>query len=257
MTDKVHRLIELWQNCPLDNAPFILPEDKTEIQKRTVLYRSFEDYATSSTFGHKDDTSLHVGLLPVPYVGNLQKAAVFILMLNPGLSHGDYLECEDETLKKEHIRNLRQDNANVEFPFLFLDPRFAWHPGFDYWEKKLGELAHALEKKQKITYQKALQCLSQCLACLELMPYHSKKFGAGPFLERLISTQVMLEYVREVLIPKAENDQAIIVVARGKRNWDLPRHKNIIVYNRKGEARAARLSLKSRGGKAIANQLGL
>ena len=46
MTDKVHRLIELWQNCPLDNAPFILPEDKTEIQKRTVLYRSFEDYAT-------------------------------------------------------------------------------------------------------------------------------------------------------------------------------------------------------------------
>jgi len=59
------------------------------------------------------------------------------------------------------------------------------------------------------------------------------------------------------LIPKAENDQAIIVVARGKRNWDLPRHKNILVYDRKGEARAARLSLKSRGGKAIANQLGL
>jgi hypothetical protein len=177
-------------------------------------------------------------------------------MSNPALSHGDYLECKDETLRKEHIRNLRQDDANVEFPFWFLDPRFAWHPGFGYWEKKLGGLAHALEKKQEITYQEALQCLSQCLACLELMPYHSEKFDPA-FLNRLISTRVMLEYVHEVLVPKAKNDQAIIVAVRGIKIWDLLPHENIIVYDPKREAQAASLSLKSRGGKAIANQLGL
>jgi hypothetical protein len=58
------------------------------------------------------------------------------------------------------------------------------------------------------------------------------------------------------LLPKARDGKVIIVVTRSVKNWQLPQHKNIISYEG-GETRSAHLTLKSRGGKAIANHLGL
>ena len=174
-----HRLIQLWQKCPLNTPPFILPEDRADIQSQTLsVYHSFDEYISSSTFGQRNDTSLHVGLLPIPYIGNLEKASVLILMLNPGLSPGDYFaEYKVEEFRKAHMRNLRQENINDEFPFFFLDPHFAWHPGFEYWQSKFGNIAQAFADKKKIPYGEALRHLAQSLACLKLIPYHSKSFG--------------------------------------------------------------------------------
>jgi hypothetical protein len=253
-----HRLIELWQKCPLDTPPFVLADDRAEIPSKTFsTYPSLDDYISSPTFGQKNDTSLHVGLLPVPYVGNLQKASVFILMLNPGISPGDYFaEQKVEQFRETYVRNLRQENTNDDFPFLFLDPRFAWHPGFEYWQGKFDNIAQELANKKKIPYGEALKLLAHNLACLELIPYHSKSFGASSLLKRLPSARAMLEYVHEILIPKAQSNDAIIIATRSGQNWNLPKHKNIVVYEG-GETRSAHLTLKSRGGKVIAKHLGL
>lgn len=253
-----HRLIQLWQKCPLNTPPFILPEDRAEIQNWNLSeYHSFDKYISSPTFGQRKDTSLHVGLLPIPYVGNLQKATVFILLLNPGLSPGDYFaEHKDEQFRESHIRNLRQENINDEFPFFFLDPRFAWHPGFEYWQGKFDNIAQALAEKEKITYREALRRLAQNVACLELMPYHSKSFGSGLLLKQLPSARVMCEYVHDILIPKARSNDAVVVATRSVQNWNLPKQKNIVLY-KSGETRSAHLTLKSSGGKAIAKNLGL
>jgi hypothetical protein len=258
LTHNYHRLIELWRKCPLNQSSFILPEDKAKIPEEVVsIFRSLDEYTLSSTLGQRDDTSLHVGLLPVPYVGNLQKASVFILMLNPGLSPGDYFaEYKVAQFREAHIRNLLQENTNDEFPFLFLNPCFAWHPGFGYWQGKLDDIAQALAKQERILYWEALRRLAQEMACLELMPYHSKSFGADRLLKKLPSVRAMLEYVNDILIPKAKTNEVTIVATRGAQYWDLPQHENIVVFGGH-EARAAHLNLKSRGGKAIANQLGL
>ncbi len=260
MSDAHHQLIQLWQKCSLDTPPFILPEDIAIIPSQNLSeYDSFDEYISIPTFGQKKDTSLHVCLLPIPYVGNLQNASVFILMLNPGLSPSDYFaEHAVEQYREAHVRNLRQENIKDEFPFFILDPRFAGHPGFEYWQGKFDNIAQALAEKKKITYREALRHLAQNVACLELMPYHSKSFGSGSLLKQLPSASVMCKYVKEILVPKARSNKAIIVVTRGVRNWDLSKdeHENIVVY-KGGEPRAAHLTLKSRGGKAIATRLGL
>ena len=73
------------------------------------------------------------GLLPMPFAGNFEKASIFVIMLNSGLSAGDYFaEQYRPEFWNAHIRNLRQENANDEFPLIFLNPQFAWHPGFEY-----------------------------------------------------------------------------------------------------------------------------
>lgn len=98
--------------------------------------------------------------------------------------------------------------------------------------------------------------LSQSLACLQILPYHSKSFRPGAPLKKLPSFQVMFAYVRDVLIPKARGGKVTIIATRGIKYWRLPDHGNIVAYQ-SYESRNASLSLKSRGGKAIAQHFGL
>lgn len=257
MRHNSHTLIERWHNISLESSPFVLREDEPEIAGSISQYRSHDEFIASPTFGDRKDTSLHVGLLPVPYIGYLARASVFILLLNPGLSPGDYFaEHQIPGFRAAHIRNLRQENADDAFPFLFLNPRFACHPGFEYWQSKFHNIAQALQGKKGSSYQDALRSLAQNLACLELVPYHSKSFGVGRLVKRLPSTKLMCEYVQDILLPRVQSYDATIVVTRGAQYWNLPKHPNIIVYEGR-ETRSAHLTLKSRGGKAIAEQLGL
>jgi len=180
-------------------------------------------------------------------------------MLNPGLSHADYYaEYNVVAFREALVRNLRQENINSQSSSVFLDPQFAWHSGFGYWERKLQDIANTLRQRLRITYQQALSQLREKVACLELFPYHSRKFGASALLDDLPSVQTMIAYVHEVVVPKAQGREATVVVTRGVKHWKLPNrgHKNIILYE--GAAtRAAHLTLDSEGGEAIAKQLGL
>ncbi len=220
-------------------------------------FHSLGEYVSSPVFGIRDDTSLHVGLLPMPYVGNLQDATVYILMLNPGLAPGDYFaEYEVRQFREAHIRNLRQEFTAGDSPFLFLDPRFAWHPGFTYWHSKFASIAQALAARKRITHAEALKHIAGCVASLELIPYHSKNFGAGPLLKHLPSARMMRNYVHEVLVPRAESNEITVIATRGVRNWGLTPSANILLYEG-SETRSAHLTLGSRGGKRIAERLGL
>lgn len=255
---KHHNLIESWRRCNLEAPPYLFPDDEKHLSDfpDSKTYHSFNEYVVSSEFG-LSDINLHLGLLPIPFAGNLEKASIFILMLNPGLSAGDYFaEQQVAEFRNAHIRSLRQENSDDEFPFIFLNPDFAWHPGFGYWQKKFHNIVDETRKQFKVTYQEAMSLLSKRLACLELMPYHSKSFGTGSLLNKLSSVKVMRNYVQDVVIPKAKMDKAIIIAARQVKMWQLPEHKNIIMYEG-GETRSAHLTISSRGGQAIAQNLGL
>lgn len=255
---KHHNLIESWRKCNLEFPPFLFPDDEKHFSgfSDSKIYRSFDEYVASPEFGGLD-INLHLGLLPMPFAGNLENASIFILMLNPGLSAGDYFaEQRVAEFRNAHVRGLRQENADDEFPFIFLNPDFAWHPGFGYWQKKFHNIIDEIRKQQKVSYQKAMSILSKKLACLELMPYHSKSFGAGSLLNKLPSVKLMRNYVQDVVIPKAMSDKAIVIATRQIKMWQLPEHKNIVMY-KGGETRSAHLTISSRGGQAIAKKLGL
>lgn len=59
------------------------------------------------------------------------------------------------------IENLRQETGRREFPFIYLDPPFAFHSGFKYWHNKFSEIIRALADKKKLTYLEALKYLAK------------------------------------------------------------------------------------------------
>ena len=70
---------------------------------------SFEAFIGSERFGDHTDHRFHLSLLPVPYVGDLARADIFLLQLNPGFSLSDYQELRVPSFKRHLERNLRQE----------------------------------------------------------------------------------------------------------------------------------------------------
>ena len=258
-----HKLVKSWRTCKLENSPYLFPGDEFLLEKKFQQYwqdiPSFKKYIESTEFGSLAQKKLHVGLAPLPYIGDLKRATIFILMLNPGLAADDfYAEEHDKQYKETIISNLHQKNLNEKYPFFALNPAFAWHGGFRYWHRKLGGIARKLKSQRQILYPEALSIISKNLACLELVPYHSKSFGANSLIRKLASSQAIKEYVHDVLVPRAKAEEILIVATRSVRAWDLQKYekkyKNIVLYN-SSESRASHLSFGSRGGKAICRHL--
>ncbi len=273
-----NELIEFWKKCKLDKPPFFHPKDKDllwqEKHKKhrfiNINTKNFEEYRKSSSFGDDDDKRLHLSLRPVPYLGNLAKAEIFILLLNPGLKCSDYwAESKSKEFRQRLENNLQQSFVGIEYPFFMLDPQFCWCSGFIWWENKLHEVIRRIAEDRAIKYLDAMCDLSSKLACLELIPYHSPSFGAHAFIKppkQLESVKIIQDYVNNTLKPRAQaekgnKDKCTLIVTRQAKAWDFPpgykgNKKNIVVY-RDGETRGASLSPNSRGGNAILRHYGI
>ncbi len=200
----------------------------------------------------------HLTLLPQPYGGDLRKAEIFILLLNPGLGYTDYWgESRVKSFRNRLVRNLRQKLEGIHFPFMWLDPEYCWHGGFVWWEKKLRDVIKVIaEEKFHGHYIDALRDLSNRIACLELLPYHSFSFGAHGLVEDLPSVKIMREFVRSKLVQEAKSGKKTLIVTRRQNDWGLPEGvENIAIY-RGGHTRGASLSTNSEGGKAILRHYG-
>jgi hypothetical protein len=255
-------LVSRWRSSPLHEPPYLFEDDRpyfdsSSARRLLSVHRSFDENVSSDVFNLPDDTSLHVGLLPLPYMGDLQAASVFILMLNPGLSAGAYYaEQHSPEWKQAVVNNLRQEGLDAEYPFLGLDPRFSWHPGFEYWNGKFRSIAESVMRKESVPYRVALSRIARRVACLELVPYHSNSFRDAALLRRLPSRAMVRSFVHDTLVPKARRQRALIIVTRGRSGWRLEQEGHIVVY-KGGEARSASLSLNSRGGRAISRHFDL
>jgi hypothetical protein len=254
-------LIKFWRNCPIDSKLLAHPEDLNLLTRRGAVLpesmpQSFESFIAAPRF---DDWRMHLKLLPQPYAGDLRKAEIFILLLNPGLGYTDYWgESRMKSFRRQLENNLRQELEGIEFPFLWLNPEFCWHGGFVWWEKKLRDVASLIaSEKFNGRYIDALRDLSTKIASLELLPYHSFSFGAHGLIEELPSVNVMREFVRERLALEAKSGKKTLIVTRQQKAWDLPaKEENIIIYTG-GHTRGASLSTNSEGGKAILRRHGI
>lgn len=134
---------------------------------------------------------------------------------------------------------------------MYLNPRFSWHGGFDYWHTKLRDIIVALAQTSGIPYGRARQFFQSRIAALELVPYHSVNFTVpSRIFNSLRSVQLVRSFVHEELLPRARAGDCLVIVTRGVKHWQLPKHRNIVAYTT-SEARSAHLSPNSRGGSAI------
>ena len=64
------------------------------------------------------------------------------------------------------------------------------------------------------------------------------------------SVKLARSYVQDVLVNRAQSRECIIIATRKVREWNLPKHENILIYG-KNESRGAFLTPNSKGGDAI------
>lgn len=262
-----NELVKFWKRCKFDKPPFAHPDDLPVLCQKEGRFietysRNFDTYIAGPRFGHSEDRRLHLSLRPVPYLGNLSQAKIFILLLNPGLAYADYwAETESKEYCKRLEYNLNQSFDGIDFPFFTLDPKFCWCSGFVWWEKKLREVIRLIAKEKfKDKYLDAMRDLSKKLACLELVPYHSSSFGSHSLIKNLHSVKMAKKFVQESLIPGAEAGKVSLIVTRQAKEWgftsNTKKTKHMVIY-RGGHTRGASLSPDSEGGKAILLHYGI
>jgi hypothetical protein len=258
-------LFDFWRRCPLSGDLYYHPDDWPCLMSRNGRYvdaqpRDFREFLESSRFGDFKDTRFHLSLLPVPFPGNLAHAEIIILLLNPGFDLGEYwAETYSKPFRVRLEANLRQDFEGIRFPFLGLDPEFSWHSAFSWWERKFRDILTSIARhKFNGCYAHALRDLAKRVAAVELVPYHSQRFSAGPLVTKLPSAKMAKRYVQEVLVPKAEAGEKLIIATRRCADWGVNElhYGNVIVY-RGGHTRGASLSSKSDGGRAILRRYGI
>ena len=261
-------LLNEWRKWDSRDFPYVLDKDADFLQSHrwkpwVAKYRGWREAIGDPEFCKSGDKRLHLGLIPIPFVGDMLNAYVYILMLNPGLGPGDYYEYEVPDFREALLANLRQERIPGVLPFVFLDPQFAWHDGFGYWHQQLKGVIAALAESKHMTFAEARSSLGSKLAVVQLVPYHSASFvNRGRLIQDLSSVRLVKEFVRQTVAERVRSRDAIVIVTRRVKDWDqcLPddlREEHRIIRYQGSETRGARLGPETRGGRAILRQLGV
>lgn len=254
----MNSLVEFWRDFEFNKRPYIHPKDSQKFGKtpqfsgeRISGHRAF---IKSERF-RPSDRGFHLSILPVPYVGNLSKADIFVLLLNPGFALSSYQTEEDAAHRKLLVKTIKQDFRGTEFPFLSLNPEMAWTTGFQWWHRKLLGVIDVIAESRRKSHLWAMRDLSKRLAAIEMVPYRSKSFSANKLVSELPSAIAARNYVRGELLPRAKSGELTIIVLRKVKEWNLPRAHAVIYEG--GSSRGAHLSVNSSGGKAILRRYGI
>lgn len=258
----VMNLLDAWANWKPDLAPFVLEGDRALLNSQQsaraiVNRRSWQQASQSIDFCAPGDRRLHLGLLPQPFFGDVRSASIYVLLLNPGLGATDYYgEYEVPEYRSALLANLKQEPRRGATPFLYLDPHFAWHGGFAWWNGKLAGVIERMAIAWRVSFAEARSRLGAALASIELFPYHSASFkDSGGWLRQLHSVDLARAFVADHVVPKVRSGEAIVIVTRKAAVWNLPPELHGVVTYAATEARAAHLTPDSPGGRAILKHL--
>jgi hypothetical protein len=250
-------LINAWRNWQASGARGVLPGDEALLDRPdlTCNHRSWEDFVASDEWVTKSKR-LHLGLTPTPYVGSLETACIFVLLLNPGFGPLNYFaEYQAPDGQAMHLDCIAQNDANARRGFYLLTPESSWRGGFRYWHGKLSRVANALAQETGLSLVGAFDRIRRGLAVIELVPYHSAVFGMPrSAMDGLRSVQLAQQFVHEYVMPKMQRGDATVVVTRKAKLWGVEPTERVIVYEG-SETRGAHLGPTTRGGQAILRAL--
>jgi hypothetical protein len=226
-----HGLIEAWGEQEFRRPPYKFSGDEDRfLTGKTISIRN-DELIRHENYADLDPRMLHLALIPVPFVGNLERADIFIALINPGLCLGldHYVETIPE-FRDLLRRNLKQELGSEAYPFFKLDPRWHWTSAGTWWHRLFGGIIRAIAKNNGSSYVEATKLVSKRIAALELVPYHSgNSTHISGLARKLESSRLMKAYANEVIIPRAKSGEALFVVASGRSMWGVTsRHPNVV-----------------------------
>jgi hypothetical protein len=212
--------------------------------KRYYQISAKQSEGSPTSYDFCSRTKLHLGLLPVPFIGNLATASVLILQLNLHAKESDYAEANDPAFIGSLQQSLTQTFApENKFPFMWLNPAFKEHSGYEWWFKRLkgviskvASLRFGQKGNTESSLLEAQAFVAQNIAHLELVPYRSPNFGRQSILLELPSVQAARSYVGDVLIRKAQQDQCLVIVTRSWDKWRVLRLLPNVVRAKSGRS---------------------
>lgn len=195
-------------------------------ERRTIRWTVEEALAHEWDYKSKAHRrKLHENLIPRPYEGNLTKARVFVLMLNPGYKTDCYLEDHTDPV----CRASKLDNLAQRIDLLpGLDPRLIRSGAYRYWRKVFAPIIDSAARKANVPLTEAAQMVARNVAVIQFCPYHSVS-DPGRWVCKLPSSQAALHFVHSVLVPRAKQGEASVIVPRGATRWGLQDGKHVLV----------------------------
>jgi hypothetical protein len=170
--------------------PYVLEEDRPYVK------------AWNDTVGaERADLRLAVELLPDPFVGP-RDAPLVILGLNPGFAGPELVEHRSRRFRDAVRSNLSDRRAHIHF---YLTEPFAETAGGRWWRRCLRTLL-----KEGWTYEE----LARRVLAIEFHGYHSQNWTTLP-------VTLPSQWYSFDLLVRAMDRGAIIVVARGRRQWEV------------------------------------
>jgi hypothetical protein len=175
-------------------------------------------------------------LQPLPWNGPLRTARVYVLLINPNLSDDDH----EQELRPD-FREALLTNLSGNSPYLYLQQRFADHPG-NVWARRLfgPDIGEA-------------QAPSICV--IQLVAYHcADGERAKRAARRLHSSQKVIQFVHDWVLPRAKADEIGLSVARATCEWGFTSSDesgSVIVNRSRTECRGAFQTRNTRGGQLL------
>ncbi len=243
--------INYWRRFAAAKPPYLHADDDNAMTKRQWgkfhdKPYDFESYV-ASPWQNEKTTIFHTGLLPQPHLGKLESAKAIVLMTNPGFDVSDYWAEKNPALYKDLFATIHQNLSGFDFPFIFLDPKYCWHGGFKWWERKFRDIAtHVKEIKGLSTYYDALRYVANHVAAIESNPYHSKN-AVNIEIPSVIMARRAAQFLGDVPPPTLN----ALVICRSVQKWGVRDQDHVVQYRTSGAAQSASLKIGSAGGNAV------
>jgi hypothetical protein len=152
-----------------------------------------------------DDYSYQLDLLPLPYIGSLDDARVYILMLNPAWSEST---ARHERVCKGLIIDTLCQREQSFFPIT--QKCYLSRYWTNIWKPVIEEVGP--------------QFLADRVCLLNLVPFRSKHYKHYKPLMNEAPVMIMKQFAREL-----PNDR-LIIVARRKHDWAIDEAPNVITF---------------------------
>jgi hypothetical protein len=173
-----------WETLP-DKPPFIARGDRLTLADPAY-----------------DSSDFRFDAFPDPFVGNLDKASVVFLALNPGFEPADIeINLQNPYFIKESRLNLTHQSS-VSFFYLMDELKDTF--GYKWWRKLLNPIM--------TDEQIPLEVIRENMMIIEYMPYHSRTYKHNKIV--LPSQRYSFDLVRKTI-----EMQKIIIVMRSKQFW--------------------------------------
>lgn len=223
-------LAEFWSSHPHRGFH---PKDEPHIPPNQVIQWSVKE-AKGGFQALRSDKSLqrklHGNLFPLPYMGNLDQARVFILFGNPSLGARSYAhEHLNKYVVSLHIQNLKGNCKS----FMSLDPGLDGKGGNKYWRRVFKRLAKEIASAKRIDRDESYALIAERVAVLEACAYRSYR-SPGNWTKGIPSSKLIREFVDDNVLPRVATREALVLVWRRAGFWRVESDSSqIIVRNPK------------------------